>query len=87
MSIRIRTVGTVMVAICAARSVAKPGDVYLDDAQHHALVEKFMADFQSEGYNTQPFDAEAAGLREREESNNPAREWWDSVYKSGGSEK
>jgi hypothetical protein len=60
--------------------VEKPGDVYLDDSQHHALAEKFAADFQSEGYNTHPFYEAETVIREQEESNNPNREWWDSVY-------
>lgn len=67
MSIRLRTVSGVLVACCAARTVEKAGDVYLDDNQHHALAEKFAADFQSEGYNTHPYDTEATAIREREE--------------------
>lgn len=67
MSIRIRRIGGVTVALCAARSIEKPGDVYLDDAQHHALAEKFSADFQSEGFNTYPLDKKGTLLREREE--------------------
>ena len=67
-------------ALCAARSIEKDGDIYLDDTAHHALADKFMEDFQSEGYDTKPFDDEAVELRAREESNNPARTWWDSVY-------
>ncbi len=80
MSIRIRVVDGVMVALCAARSVEKPGDLYLGDAEHHALAEKFMEDFQSEGYDTKPFDSHAVTLRSQEESNNPNREWWDQTY-------
>lgn len=80
MAIRIRTVDGVMVALCAARSVEKTGDVYLDDAQHHALAEKFAEDFQSEGYNTKPHYTDEAAVRAAEESNNPAREWWDRTY-------
>jgi len=80
MSIRIRVVDGVMVALCAARSVEKPADVYLDDAHHHALSEKFLADFQSEGYDTHPYDTNATALREQEESNNQNREWWDATY-------
>lgn len=80
MSIRIRVVDGVMVALCAARSVEKPGDVYLDDAHHHALAEKFREDFTSEGARgLKPGKADAE-IRAREESNNPNREWWDSVY-------
>lgn len=80
MSIRLRRVNGRLIAICAARSVEKPGDVYLDDEQHHALTGKFSEDFASEGYNTQVLDREDAALRAQEESNNPARDWWDSVY-------
>lgn len=81
MSIRIRALNGKLIAICAARSVSKEGDIYLDDAAHHALAEKFMEDFQSEGYDIQCFDLDAALLRQQEESNNPAREWWDRTYK------
>lgn len=81
MSIRIRTIDGVTVAICAARSVEKPGDVYLDDAQHHALAEKFREDFTSEGaVRCRPGCPDEAAIRAREESDNPSREWWDSVY-------
>lgn len=81
MSIRIRTVDGVMVALCAARSVEKPGDVYLDDAQHHALAEKFREDFTSEGaLGCEPCYADESETRAREEANNPNRVWWDSVF-------
>lgn len=63
MSIRIRSVDGVLVALCAAKTVEQLGDVYLDDAQHHALAEKFAADFQSEGFNTHPYDDEATLIR------------------------
>lgn len=82
MSIRIRTVNGVRVALCAARSVATPGDVYLDDADHAALASKFMEDFVSEGFITAgqlPPDPDAA-LRATEESDNPNRAWWDEMY-------
>ena len=82
MAIRLRTVDGKLIAICAARSVEKLGDVYLDDGQHLALAEKFAEDFQSEGFNTQPCYSDATALRAQEESNNPAREWWDREYAS-----
>lgn len=44
MAIRLRKVKGHLVALCAAASVAKPGDIYLDDAQHEALVNKFARD-------------------------------------------
>ena len=80
MSIRIRIVDGVTVALCAARSVEKPGDVYIDDAQHHALSEKFSEDFASEGFNTHPYYPNESAIRVAEESNNPNREWWDKVF-------
>lgn len=75
MAIRIRIVNGTMVALCAARSVEKPGDTYLDDAQHHALFEKFAEDFASEGYDTPPLCQDETTVRHAEESNNPARAW------------
>lgn len=80
MAIRIRIVDGVTVAICAARSVARDGDVYLDDTVHHALTDKFAADFTSEGYGPLPQDDQVSRLREQEESNNLNRLWWDKVY-------
>lgn len=80
MSIRIRVVDGVTVALCAARSVSKPDDMYLDDAAHHALSMKFSQDFNSEGCWPIAESAEDNALREREESNNPNRAWWDKTY-------
>jgi hypothetical protein len=37
MAIRIRSVNGETVALCAARSIEKDGDIYLDDGQHHSL--------------------------------------------------
>lgn len=80
MAIRLRTVNRRLVALCAARSVEKSGDVYLDDAQHSALADKFAEDFGTEGYNTRSLDSEAATLRAVEENNNRNRAWWDRVF-------
>ncbi len=41
MSIRIRVVEGVTVALCAAETDTEEGDIYLDDAVHHALMDKF----------------------------------------------
>lgn len=75
MAIRLRRVDGMLVALCAARSMPKKGDVYLDDAAHHALAVKFDLDFGSE-YGIHPAHAHApeVALMEREESNNPNRE-------------
>lgn len=48
MSIRIRTVGDVRVALCAVESDPMPGDLYLDDADHYALAAKFVRDWQGQ---------------------------------------
>ncbi len=49
MAIRVREIEGRLVALCAAKSRPKPGDVYLHDGIHHALVLKFSGDFKSEG--------------------------------------
>lgn len=72
MAIRLRRVDGKLVALCAARSMPKDGDVYLDDEQHYALTMKFM----HEDGRTNEHSAHI----EREESGNPAREWWDAMY-------
>lgn len=46
MSIRLRTVGGVRIALCAAETDALPGDVYLDDGDHYALAAKFAFDWR-----------------------------------------
>lgn len=51
MSIRIRVVEGITVALCAAETDPKPGDVYLDDAHHHALAAKFAQDWQGRTIN------------------------------------
>lgn len=49
MAIRIRKIGVVTVALCAAKTKSKPEDIYLDDNAHHALSTKFGVDWKSEG--------------------------------------
>lgn len=46
MSIRIRTVDGVRVALCGYETDAMPDDLYLDDADHYALAAKFANDWQ-----------------------------------------
>lgn len=81
MSIRIRKVEGTIIAICAARSMPKEGDIYLDDAAHHALSVKFDLDFGAMNFMQSSYDrSKEARLMEQEESNNPNREWWDRTY-------
>jgi hypothetical protein len=46
-AIRLRTVDGVRVALCAAETDQMPGDVYLDDADHHALSAKWAQDYET----------------------------------------
>ena len=45
MAIRIRKVGDRTIALCAVESDPKPGDVYLDDAVHYALTQKYLREW------------------------------------------
>lgn len=49
MAIRIRKVKGHTIALCAAETKAKEGDLYLDDSIHHALSTKFGLDWKQEG--------------------------------------
>ena len=49
MAIRIRTISGITVALCAAKTHAEAGDIYLDDSVHHALSTKFGVDWLGEG--------------------------------------
>jgi hypothetical protein len=79
-AIRLRVVQGKLIAVCAACTVQKQGDVYLDDAQHYALMQKFDRDLCDGACN----DEQILALVEAEESNNPAREWWDKTYGNDG---
>ena len=48
MSIRLRTVDGLRVALCAVESDAMLGDLYLDDADHYALAAKFRRDWHGQ---------------------------------------
>ena len=45
MAIRVRRVKGVLVALCAAKSVKRQGDLYLDDEVHYALSQKYWRDY------------------------------------------
>lgn len=84
MAIRIRRVDGLTIAICAARSVPKEGDIYLDDGAHHALAVKFhMAHYEMGFMETCIYEgSDEVRLMAVEESNNPNRDWWDREYGS-----
>ncbi|MEE9510461.1 MAG: hypothetical protein V3V81_08205 [Candidatus Bathyarchaeia archaeon] len=50
MAIRVREVNGHLVALCAAETKPEPGDLYLDDTVHHALNDKFYADYLKMGF-------------------------------------
>lgn len=50
MAIRIRVIEGCTVALCAAVTEEKEGDLYLDDGVHHALSTKFGVDWVEEGF-------------------------------------
>ena len=80
MAIRLRIVDGTLVALCAARSIEKPGDVYLDDGQHAALGDKFARDY-NEMFNVGlPTYKADLSLVEREENNNPNRDDWNTTF-------
>ena len=49
MAIRVRRVDGQLVALCAARSGEREGDLYLDDGVHYALAQKFWRDHEEVG--------------------------------------
>lgn len=48
MAIRVRTIDGVVVALCAAEFPAQEGDLYIDDAQDHAIRQKLWTDWRAE---------------------------------------
>lgn len=79
-AIRLREVSGKWIAVCAARSMPKPGDIYLHDGLHHALTIKFEADFAEMGMLQASSIEPEIALMQKEESDNSNRTWWDSVY-------
>ena len=70
MAIRIRKVNDVIIALCAAETDKKFGDLYLDDTIHHALSTKFGLDFYEEGWLDNPMaDEKLIRLMEKERKN------------------
>lgn len=69
MAIRIRKIDGGVVALCAAETKAKKGDIYLDDNVHHALATKFAIDWDGEGLVTADLaDVRIAKLMKKEEA-------------------
>ena len=45
MAMRLRIVDGIMVALCAAKTEAEMGDIYLDDGWHYAISQKYWRDY------------------------------------------
>ena len=58
MAMRLRKIGAIWVALCAAKSKAIAGDVYIDDVQDHAIRAKLSHDNRLEGLDVPVVDAE-----------------------------
>lgn len=88
MAIRIRTIDGVKVALCAARSIPKEGDIYIDDGSHTALSSKFALDFLEMGFLDMHYEDlipdDIRKIVEQEESNNPNREEWEKMFGENG---
>jgi len=65
MAIRLRKIKDTWIALCAAESDKKAGDIYLDDNLHHALSTKFALDFNSEGDYNIPSETDISELMEK----------------------
>lgn len=48
MAIRIRKVNGLTIALCAAETDPKDGDIYLDDGLHYSLAAKFAQDWHGQ---------------------------------------
>ena len=68
MAIRIREIKGCTVALCAAETKAKKGDIYLDDNAHHALTTKFAIDWKTMFPCADLADSTIAKLMKREEA-------------------
>ena len=45
MAMRLRTVNGELMALCAAYSEEKQGDIYIDDGWHYAISQKYWRDY------------------------------------------
>lgn len=75
MAIRIRVVNNETVAICAARSVKKKGDIYFNDNKHHYLSSYYTHLLEAEtGVQLAEHDQKDADKAESNIINNLSRE-------------
>ena len=81
-SIRIRSVVGVRVALCAAETDEMPGDVYLDDSDHYALAAKFAHDWHGETNTVTYPEVWAAMATQKVRDAREELERWRACYAS-----
>lgn len=89
MAIRIRTVGGVRVALCAAETDPEPGDVYLNDGEHYALAAKFTLDWRDQvltGPIEYPEEWAAMETQKRRDAKEELERWLAQQPKGGDHE-
>ncbi|MCA1971813.1 MAG: hypothetical protein LDL44_03165 [Caenispirillum sp.] len=60
MAMRLRRIDGILIAVCAAKAPAAPGDIYLDDEADHAIRRKIDRDMREEGLIDLPSSAHDA---------------------------
>ena len=76
MAIRIRKVDGVTVALCAAETNKKRGDLYLDDNVHYALAAKFCKDWQGRTIDWQyPIQWEVMDSQKLRDAEEEIKKW------------
>lgn len=79
MAIRLRTVNGTRVALCAAETDPRPGDVYLDDAEHYALAAKFSRDWQGHPPVEYPAEWAAMDTQKLRDAREELEKWFERL--------
>ena len=78
-SIRLRTVNGVRVALCAVEADPMPGDLYLDDGDHYALAAKFAQDWHGQvNTATYPEQWAAMATQKMRDAEEELQKWFDA---------
>lgn len=85
MAIRLRKVDGALIALCAAETDDRVGDLYLDDGMHYALAAKFALDWQGRTVDWQ-YDNIWADMatQKRRDAVEELRKWLASSGDSAG---
>lgn len=82
MAIRIRKVYGVLIALCAANTKEKKGDIYLHDGIHEALSDKFYIDCFSMGFTEELIvNSFRIPLMAKEEIHGRGKTFWKNIRK------